>query len=113
MREYFGLTICGAGKVTAQVGPVFVWQRGMVDSVARNGAGDYTVTLGQGGIDSTEVLPDLQINAAVAASGLTAMGYVDSSDTGKRITTAQEAAMGGASTLTDLNFFATFYKIQP
>lgn len=86
------------------VAPVFFVQRGFASTaIVRNAAGDYTLTLEQE-IDALQSACLLSGRQAVAASGMITMGHARPADATVRTTCAQEAAMGGASTLVDLDY---------
>ena len=99
------MSFLGAFRFTQQAGPLVVWSTGCVNAAAftRNGAGDYTIVLGNDyAIDDAEMYVETCWYQAVAASGLISWGMISNSDTSKRFTSLKEAAMGGASVLADI-----------
>lgn len=70
-------------------------------SFVRNAAGDYSFTLDNGGCDSTQcVIIVTRIDAHAGSTNCSA-GTVHTSDTVKQILFLREAALGGASVLSD------------
>lgn len=109
MHTSYNASVC---SVTAQVGPVFVCQDGSFASVVRNGAGDYTLNLQPNeGAAATECVCWASPRAVIAASGAVSMGVNHTSPTAKEVTIVQEAAAGGASTRTDVNFDFALIRI--
>lgn len=112
MAGNVGQRMCvqAAGSVVFTAGaPSFVWQSGDFSAViADNGVGDISVTLLQA-VKSTECAIVCTPRAALAASNLTTIGVVHTSDTVKQFTIVQEGAAGAASARADVAFdFAIF-----
>ena len=99
------LSVLAAGSVVFAAGaPSFLWQSGDFEAVITDtGVGDITVTLKEG-LDASECSIQCTPRAAQAASGLTTIGVVHTSDTAKQITIVQEGAAGAASARADVNF---------
>lgn len=99
------LNVLAAGSVVFTAGvPSFAWQSGdFAAAIADTGTGDISVTMSQG-VDATECAIVCTPRAAQAASGLTSIGVVHTSDTVKQFTIVQEGAAGAASARADVNF---------
>lgn len=109
------LSMHAAARVSHSGTPSYRWQSGAFSStITDNGAGDLTHTLATGlGVDATEELPMCQRDGAAAASGLTTFGYLSVTDTTKRVTVLQEAALGATSALTDVDYWLSIWKRSP
>lgn len=113
---FTGLQIVGVASIAGANPPTITWQTGLLDpaGITRNGAGDYTFTLGaQYSVDATESIPIIINNQAVAASGLISYGVARPADNTIRITAGVEAAMGGASVLSDSCAFILILLKRP
>lgn len=96
------LTLHGWANILGANPPTFARQSGMITSVVRTGAGNYAFTLGADyAIDNNDMVSFTTCRTAIAASGAVSIVVSSTSDTVKDIQIAQEAAMGGASTLVD------------
>lgn len=95
--------------------PGYVWQTGAwTATITDTGAGDNLLTWGADyAIDSTQGAAFVSGNAAVAASGANSFGVSFASDTTLQVTTVQEAALGGASTRSDVAYFLQVWKLSP
>lgn len=94
----------GAGAIVAQ--------SGICASITHNGAGDNSIVLVDE-LAGAECIAKVTTSRAVAASGNTAWGLVHVSNTEKRLTSAVEAAVGGASVLANTDGEIKFYRITP
>jgi len=86
--------------------PSFLFQSGeFTGTITDNGTGDITLNLNAAdAVDASECSIVCTPRAAQAASGLTSIGVVHTSDTAKQITIVQEGAAGAASARADVNF---------
>lgn len=93
-------------------GSTYVWQSGAFTGVITDTAAGNIQLLLQAdkGIDAAECAVIITARATLAASGLTTYGCRHTSDVLKQITCLQEAAMGAASALTDVDFDITIYR---
>ncbi len=114
---FSGLKLIGAAKIAGANPPTITWQTGLLDSagITRNAAGDYTFSLiAQYAVDDAERIVMCFNAKALAASGLTTIGVTSgSADATIRITIAQEAALGAASTLVDTMDFWMIVLARP
>lgn len=107
-----GFHFVAAARVNSSVGAAsFRWQTGGFSTVTNAVAGTTVLTLlADYGVDATEMFPILQPDSALAASDMTTFGIVSTSDTVKTCSTWQEGAAGGASALTDVDFWIGIWK---
>lgn len=106
------MKIRGCARIEAAAAPAFNANSGMFTTITRNAAGDYTLTLDDNFAYDANVVFHVSPEAAVAASGLIGVGILRATATTVRITTGVEAAAGGASVLTDVNFAITAIDIR-
>lgn len=85
---------------------------GAVELVTRLSQGSVDVQLQAGaGLNANNCVCIAHIRRAVVASRMQAIGILHTSDTLKNFTTLAEAAVGGASTLEDLDFDFAMFEI--
>jgi hypothetical protein len=90
---------------------LFTWQTGGFSTVTNATAGVFIYTLQSTfSVDHAEMMPFAFLNAAEAASQLTAFGIVSGSDVAKTVNVLREGALGGASTLVDLSHWLHIWK---
>lgn len=83
------------GSVTGSATPTFRKNRGFSNTIARASAGNVTLTMDYGGIDATECISSLTLEATIPAAG-GAISLVHTSDTAKQILTVVNAALADA-----------------
>lgn len=112
MTGYGSAIVFQCGARVDHTTPAYRWQTGQLGTITDNGAGDLTHTLGADfGIDATEILPFFTRDGAAAASGAVTFGIANTSDVAKRVTVLQEAALGAASALTDIDYWMAIWKL--
>lgn len=95
------LQLLACAIVAGGVSPTYTKQRGFTATVARAGAGNYTITLDGGGIDATESIENLQVRGAT----LSHFSIVHTSDTAKQILMTD-----AAGTALDADFSVSFSR---
>lgn len=103
------------GSVAFTAGsPAFVANNGAFSAtITDTGTGNIGLNMADGyAIDSTQCAVVCTARATLAASGLVAFGVAHTSDVIKQVTILQEAAMGAASALADVNFDVAILRVE-
>lgn len=95
------LTLMACAVVAGGVSPTYTKQRGFTATIARGGAGNYTLTLDGGGVDATECIDNIQPRGATVGH----FSVVHTSDTAKQIIFTD-----GGGTATDVDFSVSFSR---